>query len=224
MTTAAPMSLPLDVPTGARMTARQVRDALRRRHGCGGDVYTGEWVCITEAFSGWVGGGKGVDLLAVGAWASAKVPGLPGCGNRRGIDTTYPVVAYEVKISRSDFARELYGKRGRPYWDWSGGDPVRRPGEEGVGAWPEKARLALARAHYFMFAVPAGLLTDGEIARREPWEGPRGRGLYVPAEAGLVEVTKRGCRVRVPAVATAAVDLSRGMVHELIRTAVRGRP
>lgn len=194
------------------LTARDLRRELRHRHGLRDGVTRGDgqWVCITEAFSGWASEGGGVDLLALGAWATAKVPGLVACGRRTGaVDTSYPIVAYEIKVSRADFRRELHG--------YQPADPATRS----VPAWPGKALHALRRAHYFVFATPAGLLTDEEISRRE--RPANGRGLWLPAEAGLIEVTERGCEVRAPAMPTCAEQLPRGVVHELIRTALSAR-
>lgn len=103
------------------MTAREVKDALRLRHpasdGFGG---AGQWTCIEE----W----HNIDLLAFNAWAS----GGPRYGR----------VGYEVKVSRSDYRRELL-------------NPGKRAG-------------AVAFCHEFYFAVPLGLLTDAEVA----WEAP----------------------------------------------------
>lgn len=106
---------PLDAPTAA-----DIKDALRRRHP-GHDVggMVGQWTCIEE----W----RGIDLLALNAWAKADV------------------IGYEVKVSRSDLRRELLR--------------------------PHKRSGALAVTTEFYFAVPAGLLSDDEIAYEEPeWE------------------------------------------------------
>jgi hypothetical protein len=199
--------------------ATEVKEALRRRHGADGG--SGEWVCIEEAFSGWSSGGRGIDLLAIGAWQTAKAPGLPGAGRShlryvtgegldRSTDARYPIVAYEVKVSRADFRRELYG--------YEPGEGVRRWRSRPVPPWPGKARLALERSHYFMFATPAGLLTDDELALRERPED--GKGLWLPAEAGLVEVDGRGCAVRVPAPRRVPRPLTVAEVANLIRHAV----
>lgn len=160
----------------------------------------------------------GIDLLAMGAWQSAKAKGLPSSGrkarNDQTIDTSYPMVAYEVKVSRSDFRRDLYGpgtkEKPRPYL-----------------AWPAKQTDALAQSHYFMFAVPKGLLKDEEIAMRSPGDqlsltGGRGRSLWLPPEAGLIEVTESGrCEVRVDApLRECPPPLPRSQIAELIRHAV----
>jgi hypothetical protein len=201
----------------AKMTAADVKEALRIRHGISSG--SGEWVCIEEAFSGWTTAGGGIDLLAIGAWRTAKAAGLPGAG-RDGAQN--PVVAYEVKVSRADFKRELYGVKPKPKlikpmngesfepYEWV--DHRReRPG------WPFKAAWALECSHYFMFAVPEGLLKDEEIVLRKQ---PHGGGLWLPPEAGLVEVTRRGCRVRIPAEKRAEPPaLTRHQTAELIRHA-----
>ena len=66
-----------------KMTATDVKDALRRRHpsdsNTGGMV--GQWTCIEE----W----RNIDLLALNAWQKADV------------------IGYEVKVSRSDMRGEL---------------------------------------------------------------------------------------------------------------------
>lgn len=196
-------------------TADEIKEALRRRHGC--NRGNGEWVCVEEAFSGWATAGGGIDLLAIGAWQTAKAPGLPGAGKA----ATYPVVAYEVKVSRSDFRRELYGvtppTRTRKHFDgstyeWT--DHRRaRPG------WPHKAQAALDASHYFMFAIPDGLLKPEEIIRREQPAKPGE--LWVPPEAGLVAVNATGCHVVHPAPRRdEPKPLTRHAAAELIRHAV----
>lgn len=197
----------------AEMTAAEVKAALSRRHGCNGS--SGEWVCIEEAFCGFTSAGGGVDLLAIGAWQTARITGCPGSGkaHRHGNakdfaehDARHPVVAYEVKVSRSDFRRELYGYAPGPNTKWR-----TRP----VPPWPRKAFFALERSHYFLFAVPKGLLRDDEIERRKrPGDA---KGLWLPEEAGLVEVDGRGCTVRVPAPRRAARPLTTGETAELLR-------
>lgn len=88
------------------MRAGEVREALRRRHG----VLDG-WVLLDEAF--------GIDVLALHTW-QGKRP----CFRR---------IAYEVKVSRSDFMRE-----------------VRRPA---------KRAYALEVSHQYFFAMPVELAT-----------------------------------------------------------------
>lgn len=191
------------------MTAADVKAALRRRHGCEGG--SGEWVCIEEAFSGWQSAGGGVDLLAIGAWRSAKAPGLPGAG-RRG--AAHSVVSYEVKVSRSDYAREVNGYQPGPNTSWR-----TRP----VPPWPAKAQFALERSHYFMFATPRGLLKPWEIKLRARPEAhldlsiPK-CSLWLPPEAGLLEVDTAGrCHVVVPAVRTEARAFTVPETAELLR-------
>jgi hypothetical protein len=66
-----------------KLTAAEVKDALRRRHPAYDPAIAGvgRWVCIEE----WAG----IDLLALDAWGKADV------------------IGYEVKISRSDMRTEL---------------------------------------------------------------------------------------------------------------------
>lgn len=177
------------------MNATEVKNALRTRHAAG------EWVCIDEAFGGWASAGGGIDLLAMGVWQTAKAPGLPCAGKVKHdypsrnaeawseVDARNPIVAYEVKVSRSDMRRELYG--------YQPGANAKSWNTRGVRPWPEKAKHAIARSHYFMFAIPQGLLTEQELTFRSPQAD---RALWVPPEAGLVEVDEHGtCRVRVKA-------------------------
>lgn len=190
------------------MTAAEVIEALRRRHGL--DTSKGEWVGITEAFSGFTSAGGGIDLLAIGAWASANVKGLEARSARPRL--RHPVVAYEVKVSRADLRRELYG-----YVPGPGASYRTRS----VPPWPGKAYWALARSHYFFLAVPSGLLTGGELDRTLPWATGRGRrGLYVPEGIGVVEVSGTGCRVTIPAGRREGRPLEAGEIAELIRHAV----
>lgn len=217
----SPFPGPAHRRTTLKLTSAQVEEALRRRHP------TGEWVCVDEAFSGFASYGTGgIDLLAIGAWKTAKAPGLPGCGkvNRdyRGndpsdwqeIDARNPLVGYEIKVSRSDFKREIYG--------YTPGEGASRSSRR-VPRWPAKAQFALERVHFFVFATPRGLLFDDEIARREPWgegEAPRRGALYLPAGVGLVEVDASGCTVRQPAVLRPnPVPWTRHETHELLRRA-----
>lgn len=190
------------------MKAADVKAALTRRH----SAREGEWVCVEEAFCGWTSLSGGIDLLAIGAWQTAKAKGLPGCGRiaRREVesdlatDTSYPMVAYEVKVTRADFRRDLYGPGTKA-----------KPAPNKV--WPYKQRDALAQSHYFMFAVPEGLLKDHEIEQRHPpFEE---NGLWLPPEVGLVEVTAEGdCVVRVDAPRRKSPPpLPRSMIAELLR-------
>jgi hypothetical protein len=100
------------------MTSDDVKEALRRRHHAAGGtgLMVGEWTCVEELF--------GIDLLAWSAWGK------------------HERVGYEVKISRSDYRRELLK--------------------------PDKRQAAVERCTRFYFAVPDGLLTRDELAYREP--------------------------------------------------------
>lgn len=101
------------------MTAEEIKEALRGRHPALDQWGNpGPWTTIEE----W----DNVDLLAFSAWRSAKPP----------------IVGYEVKVSRSDYRRELL-----------------KPG---------KRALAVESCWQFYFAVPKGLLTKEEKAYVEP--------------------------------------------------------
>lgn len=198
------------------ITAADVKNALRRRHHS--DTPKGEWVCVEEAFSGFSTWSGGIDLLAIGAWRTSKVGGCPGAGGHKAQN---PVVAYEVKVSRADMRRELYGYAPGP-------DTARttRP----VPAWPIKASEALRFSEFFMFAVPQGLLMDHEVEKRSPWTDAeaqqfldaggrqRDRMLWLPPEAGLVELCPDGrITVRAEATMRVAEPFTRHMTAELIR-------
>lgn len=198
--------------TTERTKATDVEAALRRHHANQG---TGAWVCIDEALSGYAGG---IDLLAIGAWRSSKTPALIVPKSGGAVDVTYPLVAYEIKVSRSDFRKELVGsemKRTKRGWSY------------GHGPWPAKAERAIERSNYFLFAVPAGLLHDDEIERRAPWQtetdallpvsAPRKGALWLPEGVGLVEVSTKGVRVRVKAPPRNAQPLTRGENAEIMR-------
>lgn len=179
------------------MNAADVKGALRRRHG----QRSGEWVCIEEAFCGFSTYSGGIDLWALGVWRTAKVGGLLDVAQAR-----HPSVAYEVKVSRSDFRRELYGTN--PTNRWS----------RGAAAFDRKQAFALAVSDYLMFATPAGLLKPDEVAARAGEDGA----LYLPEGAGLVEVGEDGvCRVKVKATRRPEPKaLTRHQIAELIRHAI----
>lgn len=101
------------------MTAAEVKRALYARHPGHAGQMPGAWTCIEEL--------HGIDLVAFSAWSSAG---------------KYARVGYEVKVSRSDYRRELL----RPY----------------------KRERNVSWCNEFYFAVPAGLLTADEIAFEEP--------------------------------------------------------
>lgn len=191
------------------MTAAEVKAALRRRHRSPQD---GAWACVEEACCGWNSRGTGgIDLLAIGAWKTAKVKGAIRCGDRAA-GTSFPVVAYEVKVDRSDFRRELEGRPAQPR-------KGRRHARAATGAWPEKAQYALDRSNYFFFAVPRGLLSDEEIEMTNPWK--KGK-LWVPSVAGLIEVGEAGrCYVRRDATPNANPKIfTSGEIGELVRHAL----
>jgi hypothetical protein len=106
---------------------RWVLDALRKRYPAteanvpGG----GPWTCLEEF--------RNIDLLAFAAW-STPTPRVTG--------VTQPIVGHEVKVSRSDYRRELLK--------------------------PTKRRRAVKRCNQFFFVVPKGLLTKEELAWVEP--------------------------------------------------------
>jgi hypothetical protein len=180
------------------VTAAELKAALRRHHAAQGD---GAWVCVDEAFGGWASMGGGIDLLAVGVWKSARAPGLAGITS---VDTDNPLVAYEVKVSRADFRRELYGYTPGPNAKWR---------TRAVLPWPAKAQPALDRTHYFVFAVPAGLLKADEVVRRGPDEGL----LYVPEGVGLVVVDGGRVHVKVKAEPRSPRTWTRHETAELLR-------
>lgn len=207
-----------------KLKARDVLDALLVRHGI--EAGDGSWACVEEAFCGWRSAGGGIDLFAMAVHTSARRSGLAGPVHGPGYVARpkHPVVAYEVKVSRSDFRREVDGVPDR-FWTeesrakhWMGryvkdGDLK----ERGRPGWPSKARHALDRSNYFVFATPKGLLTKEERERREPW-GDASKRLWLPPEAGLFEVGARGgVTVAVPAPLRAARDLRTEEIAELIR-------
>lgn len=114
------------------MNARDVKDKLYIRHAAtqymGSRRVPGGWTVVEELF--------GIDVLAFSAHASPK-PAVSG--------VRYPRVGYEVKVSRSDYRREVLN--------------------------PSKRTWAVEWCNAYYFAVPAGLLTPDEIAYDEPeWE------------------------------------------------------
>lgn len=105
-------------PAAGTLTAREVKDRLLGRHpSIGVNGGPGEWTCLEEPF--------GIDLLAISAWGSSK----------------FARIGYEIKISRSDYRRELLK--------------------------PSKRVVARALCNQFYMAVPAGLLKPEEIAWEE---------------------------------------------------------
>lgn len=105
---------------------------LRRRHPAtawlGDREVCGPWTVVEELFE--------IDVLAFGANAH------PPNASRK---VRYPVVGYEVKVSRGDMRSELLH--------------------------PGKRAFARSRCHEFYFAVPRGLLKPEEVSFEEPeWE------------------------------------------------------
>lgn len=111
------------------MTAADVKAALRARHpALGAFGEPGPWTVLEE----WMN----VDVLAFSAWSS---PPTARVGPVR-----HPIVGYEVKVSRSDYRREL--------------------------SKPGKRAAAVAFTNAFYMAVPDGLLRPDEVAWvEEPW-------------------------------------------------------
>lgn len=103
------------------LTTRQIHDFLRAHH-ANSRPGAGEWAFFEELATETGGmGAQRIDAFAMHLW--------PSMGHRR--------IAYEVKISRSDFARER--KK------------------------PAKRRLALLYSNLFYFATPRGLLKIEEV-------------------------------------------------------------
>lgn len=131
--------------------AEAMREALRRRHPAidrayvGGPPFLGAWSCLSELW--------GIDLLAISATKS------PARGAQK--KTSHPRVGYEIKVSRSDFRRELLE--------------------------PRKRAAAIELCHEFYFAVPQGLLKPAELEYAEPqWDHP-GDFLRTRCDAGCRE-------------------------------------
>lgn len=106
------------------MTAAEVKEALYRRHAATVELGPGPWTVIEE----WMN----IDLLAFAAWSQPKPA---RCRHER--------IGYEVKVSRSDYKRELRD--------------------------PHKRSAAVRFCHEFYMAVPFGLLRPDELAWREPF-------------------------------------------------------
>lgn len=113
------------------MTARELKDRLAARHPArDANGFIGAWTCVEE----WMN----IDLLAIAAWDSLK--------SAR--------VGYEVKVSRSDYKREL--------------------------AKPYKRRRAVDWTNEFYFAIPYGLLRTDELIWEEPVGWPDDRDPFKP--------------------------------------------
>lgn len=103
------------------MNARELKDRLYARHPAGTSPMWGPWTVLEEF--------NAIDLLAISAWSSQG---------------RYARVGYEVKVSRSDYRREVLS--------------------------PSKRQRYVEWCNEFYFAVPKGLLTEEEIGWKEPPE------------------------------------------------------
>jgi len=106
------------------MTSQDIIEALRSLHP------KDEWLFFPEFRSGVGYGPKAehrIDALAMSCW----------CKHTHGQARNYRRIAYEIKISRSDFAREIKN--------------------------PEKRQMAFRIANQFYFVVPQGLLKADEV-------------------------------------------------------------
>jgi hypothetical protein len=116
------------------MNAEEIAAALYRRHPAvtrsGSQPLLGAWTVLRE----W----NDIDILAISCYLH------PAAGAQRKAE--YPRIGYEIKISRSDYRRELLD--------------------------PGKRQLAIRLlCHEFYFAVPADLLSKEELAYVEPaWD------------------------------------------------------
>lgn len=109
--------------TPAKVTSAQVTEALRRRHKPRFNGSAPSWVFLEEVRLGpgfAPGSLQQIDAWAIHTWPSAR-----------------EMVAYEVKVSRSDFQREL--------------------------AKPVKRKAALFYSNRFYFAVPKDLIRLDEL-------------------------------------------------------------
>lgn len=103
---------------GIRLTSKDCIDALRQHYRYGQGQY--EWVFVDEVALR-TGGGQRMDAFALNCWPSES----------------YISIAFEVKVSRTDYLRE-----------------VRRP---------DKRKAAMLLSNYFMFVCPEGLLRPDEM-------------------------------------------------------------
>lgn len=98
------------------MRAADIIEALQRKH-----APAKGWVTVAEVCVDTGGFAQRLDLFAMATW--------------RTLD--YERIAYEVKVTRADFMREVV-------------DPTKRA-------------AAVARSHFFRFATPAGLVQANEV-------------------------------------------------------------
>ena len=103
-----------------KMTARTILDALRQRHRPRWNGDTPNWVLFEELSGHPSFNPRRIDLWAMNCWESKR-----------------EMVAYEVKVSRSDFLHEM--------------------------KQPQKRRYALMYSNKFFFATPIGLIRHEEL-------------------------------------------------------------
>lgn len=162
-----------EIPNQSPIRSSDVLDVLAKRHDEGGwNERPGRWVFLreTQAATGSYGQSQRFDALAIGLVPSVK----------------YARVVYEVKVSRSDWLRELRPRtvvryHGRPVSaDWVT-EGVRRD----VDRWAEsgytieeqpKWAAAMAVATEFWYAAPVRTIQPAEV----------------PEGAGLLEVRPWG--------------------------------
>lgn len=212
-------------PDPVKMTAEDVKDAIRRRHPAtqfmGGRKVPGQWTVIPEL--------NNIDLVAFSAVGSPQ----PSIGVR------YPRIGYEVKVSRADLRRELLKPSKRAYavsWchafyiatpkgllsreelafeepEWGPEDFVRSPCPERQRDWDDDSRCYKGRTSQ-LFIGPLPMPFQGRHPRPRwrvdvPCETCGGKGyldvsrvereaptLWVPRDVGLIEVDGAGCKIR----------------------------
>lgn len=103
-----------------RLTCEDVLDALEQRHSASRNGMI-EWAFAREVPTATSYGPNRIDAMAFNCWASKR----------------YLVRAYEVKVSRADFRKEISS--------------------------PGKSRRAKELAHEFVFAVPKGMIDRDEL-------------------------------------------------------------
>lgn len=146
------------IPKGGGITAADVLDVLAARHDEGGwNGRPGRWVFLREvpAATGSYGDVQRFDALALGLVPSVK----------------YARIVYEVKVSRSDWLRELK-PRTRREWNGRWGSDS---GYDDVVLGPKWA-AAMSVATEFWYAAPVRCILPAEL----------------PEGAGLLEVRPWG--------------------------------
>jgi len=158
------------------MDASTIIAGLERRH------RQPKWLTVRE-LSNSTGGRfeRRVDLFAIAAWPSG------------GFET----IAYEVKVSRSDFQRDI--------------------------KQPLKQRHGRLYASQFYFATPPGLLKPEEMP---DWAGlievEAAEPIKVYAEAGYVETIRHHCAIRVSAPDLPRIHPTWPFVASLMRARMEG--